>query len=214
LGTIAVVSDDFEAPHPNGAVVVGEPESPEQRRARRTRRRIFLAIAVVVAIVWAYAIWFSVTQGSPEDLDEDARAAVAGVCAEALSELVALPDFTEASTAQDNVELVRRENAIFDAMVTDIDAVEPVNPDSADALDEWLEDWRDLVAARAEFADDLATDGTARLRTPAVSSGALEPVTERMNGYAIQRGVAMCQPDTLQAEMVDGPRNYAAGADA
>jgi hypothetical protein len=200
--------NDFEAPHPNGAVVVNEAPTPEQLRRRKIRRRVFGAIAVVVVAVWAYAIWFSVTKGSPEDLDDRARSAVRTACDEARTQLEALPDFTPASTAPEDVDLVRQENAVFDQMIATIDAVEPTDKDAAEALDKWLDDWRALIVARADFADDLADDGTARLRIPAVSTGGLEPITERMNGYANQRGLEPCRPDALQAEIVDGGRDY------
>ena len=201
------MNDQFEAPHPNGAVVVNEPDPGDPRRRRR-RRNIFIALAILIALVWAYAIWYSVTSDSPEDLDAAATSAVGAACVSAREQLEALPDLTPESTAPDDVQLVRQENEIFDAMIAEIDAVEPTSADAATALDKWLDDWRNLIDARAAFADDLEDDGTARLSTPAVKSGGLEPITERMNGFAQQRGLDECQPDALQAEAVDGPRDY------
>ena len=75
------MNDQFEAPHPNGAVVVNEPDPGDPRRRRR-RRNIFIALAILIALVWAYAIWYSVTSDSPEDLDAAATSAVGAACVE------------------------------------------------------------------------------------------------------------------------------------
>ena len=66
-----------------------------------------------------------------------------------------------------------------------------------------------MIEARASFADDLAADGTARLNIPAVKKGSLEPVTDRMDTYALGRNLDDCRPEQLQVEVVDQPRNYA-----
>jgi hypothetical protein len=204
------VNGQFEAPHSNGAVAVQEPDgaAPERTKSRRRRRTILLALLVLVCIAWGYAIWYSVTRTSPEDLDDTAAAQVRDACTAALEQLEALPAFSSEFTAADDVDLVRQENEIFEAMVATTDAVEPTNADAATALDKWNDDWRSLIQARSEFADDLAGDGTARLRTPAVRSGSLQPISERMNDYARQQGLLVCQPDALQAEAVDGVRDY------
>ena len=107
------------------------------------------------------------------------------------------------------MQLVRQENEIFDDHDRRDRRRAADGADAATALDKWLDDWRKLDRRRAAFADDLADDGTARLSTPAVKSGGLEPITERMNGVrAAARKLDECQPDALQAEVVDGPRDY------
>jgi hypothetical protein len=197
------MSSQLEAPHPNGAVTTNEPP----RRSLR-RRRIVLAVLVLVGIAWGYAIWYSVTRDAPEDLDDAAQAAIERACAPARDALIDLPDFGAESTAADDVALVRQENAIFETMVTDIEAVEPETEDARAALAGWAEDWRELLAARTAFADDLEADGTARLQIPAVSSGSVQPITDRMDEYAGQQGMTACQVQLLQAEVVDVPRVY------
>ena len=149
------------------------------------------------------------TRGSPEDLDDAATAEVSAACTSARDQLDALPDFTPETTG--NRERATRSAGERDLRHHDRRRSTTCNrppTDAGAALDKWLDDWRSLVDARAAFADDLADDGTARLRTPAVKSGGLQPITERMNGFAQQRGLDECQPDALQAEVVDGPRDY------
>jgi hypothetical protein len=200
------VNQVFEAPHPNGAVTV-----KEQPKRRRLRRQLLLAVLVAVGLAWGYAIWYSVTQTSPESLDHASRTAVSNACTTARNELVALPDLTASSTAGDNVALVRNENVVLTRMTDRIEAVQPKGGDARAALEGWTKDWRDLITARATFASDLEADGTARLRIPTVSRGSVKPISERMDEYATQRGLDSCRPQNLQAEVVDGPRDYTSG---
>jgi hypothetical protein len=203
------VTQQFEAPHPNGAVTV---KTPPPSRRRRRLRRLLLALLVVVGLAWGYAIWYSVSQGSPERLDDAARNAVAEACSTAKNALERLPDFTRHATAADDVMLVRAENDVLTRMADQIGAVDTDRHDAQVALDGWTADWRDLVRARARFASDLEADGTARLSIPTVSQGGLKPITDRMDTYATQRGLDGCRPVALQAEVVDGPRDYRNGA--
>jgi hypothetical protein len=173
---------------------------------------VLLGLLVVVGLAWGYAIWYSVSQRSPENLDDAARAAVAEACTNARNELDSLPDLASDATAAEDVALVRDENEVLTRMTDEVDAVRPDGSDPRVALDGWTEDWRALIRARAQFAGDLEADGTARLSIPTVSEGGLKPITDRMDAYATQRGLDSCRPEVLQAEVVDGPRDYESGA--
>ena len=199
------MDQQFEPPHSNGAVTINEP--PQRRR--RIPRHVIVALLLVVCAAWGYAIWYSVTRTSPEDLDDAARADIGAACTAALEELQALPVFDAETTAAEGVTLVAQENEIFSRMIDRAAAVDvDAGGDAEVALESWTEDWRALVQARAEFADDLADDGSARLQTPSIRSGSVRPISDRMNEYALQRGLDDCSPDALQAEVVDGPRDY------
>lgn len=193
----------FEPPHPNGG-----PKSPGPPPRRRIWRWIATAGLAVVLVAWGIAIWFSLTAGSPEDLDDDALAALAAVCDETLAALEAPPQLTQGASADENISRVEFENDVFTEMVDGVDAIAPDSGDAARALDAWVDDWRALIAARAAFAIDLTDDGTARLRVPSVSSGSVRPISDRMNEYATGRGLDQCTTDALQAENVDGVRAY------
>jgi hypothetical protein len=198
------VDQQFESPHPNGAVTVTEPP-----RRRRIPRPVLITVLVVVGAAWAYAIWYSVNRTSPEDLDDASNAAIGDACTGALSELRALPPLGEDASAAEGVALAEQENEIFTAMIEQFAAIRPdAGDDAVDAYRAWIDDWRALLSARAQFADDLAADGSARLETPSISSGSVRPITDRMNEYASQRVLVNCEPDVLQAEVVDGPRAY------
>ena len=195
---------DFEGPHPNGAL-----QRPRDGRARRVRRRLLLAAAIVVAVAWAYAIWYSVTRKNPEDLDEASAAAVEQVCERALDELRRLPDFDPGGGIQDDVALIEDENDVFEAMIDRLAAVEPDGNDrdaAAKAYGRWLDDWRTLVARRAAVVPDLLEDGAA---VPDFRrDGEPEPIATRMQAYVNAQGLGACDPSTLQIENVDRPREY------
>src|SRR5262249_9086126 len=84
--TIGAVDQQFEAPHPNGAVTINE-----RSKRSRTRRNILVGVLLVVAGLWGYAIWYSVARPSPESLDGDAKTAVTNACTDARTQLRALP---------------------------------------------------------------------------------------------------------------------------
>jgi hypothetical protein len=197
------VDQPFEPPHPNGG-----PKLPEPPTRRRIWRWIATVGIAVVLVAWGIAIFFSLTAGSPEDLDDDALAALEAACDETLAALEAPPQLTQGASADENISRVEFENDVFTEMVDRVDAIAPDSGDAARALDAWLDDWRALIAARAAFAIDLADDGTARLRVPSVSSGSVRPISDRMNEYATARGLDQCTTDALQAENVDGVRAY------
>lgn len=164
-------------------------------------RRVLLAAAIVVfAGAWAVAIWYSVTRDSPERLEGDAHDRLAGACDDALAALRALPPLGRDSDARDAVALTRAENDVFRELVGRLRAID-ADGDRGAALDEWADDWETVVGRRARYADELAATGEGRFESP------LETVL-RMEQYAIQQGLDHCNPETLQADVVDTPRAY------
>jgi hypothetical protein len=196
--------DAFERPHPNGAVRAGG-----STRARRLRNRILVGVLVLAGLAWAYAIWFSVTRSSPEELDSDARAEVEDACSEARRALVALPNVDADSTVDERVNRITQENETFAAMTSRFGDVRPDGEDAAVALEKWSDDWRELVATRDAYASDLADDGEASpLEKPNAGRGDLEPITVRMNEYAENQDLEVCSPESLLIEVVEGRRVY------
>jgi len=196
------VNGSLEAPHPNGAVHVNNdgPQHP-------WRRRLLLGGLIVFGLAWGYAIWYSVTRGSPEKLDDETVTQIASACNGAVEDLRALPDLPESPSAEQAVTLVRDEDAIFDAMVAEFRNAAEDN-DAGDALRAWSDDWVLVIDARESFANDLESDGTARLEIPTVQEGGIRPVTDRMDEYARARGLDDCIAHNLQIETVDGARDY------
>ena len=182
VGKNRAVSTDVEQPHPNGAVtVVEERKRPTWRRwlGARCRRRGCTAVDVRDLVLGD-------ARESPEDLDDDALDGLARSCETAKTRLEALPDLPEEPTAADVIALMDQEDEAFATMVDDMGRITTSGDDAQGALDAWVQDWRDVLDARATFAADLENDGTARFNLPTVTRGSLEPITERMNEYAAE----------------------------
>lgn len=189
-----------EAPHPNGSGDGAAPPRPRRRRLIRAGLAAFVA-------VWVFAIWYSVSRPAEEVLDAASTSTIRAACADAGESLVTLASRTTADdTLTDVAARVIDENEIFTEMITSLRAVEPPDPEGSEALSAWLDDWDDVVAARARFAEERGAGGNARLELP--SDGVTKPVTVRMNEYAEAHGLRDCTPRMLQAEVVEGERRY------
>ena len=80
-------------------------------------------------------------------------------------------------------------------------------PLGATALAAFATDWQHLTAARERYAGRLSS-GVVRpdLVIPVDTTKA--PITIRMKEYAQIHGLGACTPDSLQGEVVEGPRSY------
>jgi hypothetical protein len=196
------VNGTFEPPHPNGAAHRNE----KAARRFRLRRNAIVAVVIVVAIAWGYALWFSVTRStSPELLDEADRTTVIAACDRAREQLQTIATEPIGDTA---VARIREENDILTAMVRKFDDVAPADDDPRTALNGWTNDWTEVIAARERFAADLEPDGTARFSVPNIKAGSLKPITVRMTEYADQQDMPTCTVDALQADVLDRVRDY------
>jgi hypothetical protein len=180
-------------------------------RSRSMRRWLIVAALVLVALVWAWAIAYSVTAGgrSPERLTDAEARAVANACRDAQRSLEKLPQAGVHASFADKADRIDQEDAILAAMVERFQAVHPMGKDPAAALDGWWRDWSKLIAARQSYASDLRTQGAdARFVEPATSG--VEPIAIKMNNWILEQGTRTdgCNTGVLQVEVVEGPRLY------
>lgn len=177
-----------------------EDEDEHDLRRRQRRIRLLLVVLVLAGIAWAFAILYSVTNNSPEALDDADHDAVAAACADALEQLRALPDLDNDSDAFDAIALARDENEVFHAMIEglrDIDA----DGDAGVALSKWLDDWETVIERRTEYIDELEATGEGRFESPL-------DVVLRVAKYAEAQGLEDCTPDALQPDVLDRARDY------
>ena len=95
---------------------------------------------------------------------------------------------------------------LLSTLATTIAAQRPTAHDGQTALTDWVADWRALIDRRATFAHTLDRDGNAEFVIPKDPKGA--PITNRMNEFARTHALIGCETHNLQAETLDGPRNY------
>jgi hypothetical protein len=180
-------------------------DDPGARR-RPWRRRVALAVVLLVAAAWGFALWYSLTRVGPEPLDVESRGALRSACTDAAEALRGLPALGDRPTASQRVARIREENAVFATLLDRARRVQPTNGEGARALDGFLTDWKALVRARVRYAHAVATAPRARLEIPVDPAGA--PATRRMDDYAVGHDLRVCSPLALQAEIVEGARDY------
>lgn len=187
-------------PHRNGSLVGGgdAPRSP-------WRRRLAFAGAVAFAGAWAVALVYSMTRPAPEEIDGASRARVVAACEATGTGLRHLPPLGDEPSAVQRAVRVERENARFAEMVATLRAVRPEGGDGRIALARWLDDWEALVQARADYARDLRAGADPALVLPAERAA---PITITMDDFARQHGLGACTTAALQAEVVEGARQY------
>jgi hypothetical protein len=175
---------------------------------RRRWKRPVVAVAFAAFVgVWAFAFWYDANRPSPEPLDPASAAAVATACRSAVASLSILPTVGTTPTVDSRATRVHREDAVFTTLVSELDAVHPTDRDGAKALRSFAADWQHLVAARERYAEELPTSTKRpKLVLPVDPTGA--PISIRMGEYARIHKLNDCTPDSLQGEVVEGPRTY------
>ncbi len=195
------MSDDFEAPHPNGSA------TPVTGRTHTPWEFIILMLFVALIGVGIILAWTLVGSHSPERLSAADAARISAACNDAQAKLKALPNPSPVLGA-DRVARIRAENAILRTMTSRIAQVRPAAKTPAAALRGWTTDWVDVIDARERYANDLDTKHRAQLVLPA--SQGVKPVTENMDDYVRENhpNLDACFTEALQLDQVEGRREY------
>ena len=174
---------------------------------RRWVRAAWIVGLAAFAGVWAFGFWYDTHRPKPEPLDATSMRAANADCQAAISSLSAIPPVGAAPTVENRATRDRDENAVFTALVTRLRRIHPTDRDGADALAGFTADWQHLTTARERYVTALlAGPGRPKLYIPVDPTGA--PVTIRMGEYARIHELNDCTPDSLQGEVVEGPRAY------
>ena len=174
---------------------------------KRWKRAVFVAALTAFVGVWAFGFWYDAHRPKPEPLDTTSALAVNASCRAAVASLSALPTVGTAPTVPGRATRVHGEDAVLTTLVSELAAIHPTDRDGAKALEGFTDDWRHLIAARERYAAALfASSKRPRLVIPVDPTGA--PATIRMGEYARIHKLDDCTPDSLQGEVVEGPRTY------
>lgn len=116
-----------------------------------------IATVVLIAILWALAFagWGRTADADLLSDREFVRTAIEA-CASHEEELDALPRANESKTPQERGEVVKESNAILDEMLDELDAIEVAKPADAKTISSWLADYRQHLADRVEYAEQLS----------------------------------------------------------
>jgi hypothetical protein len=175
-------------------------------------RRPWVRAAWIVGLlafagVWAFGFWYDTHRPKPEPLDATSMQAANAACQSAVVSLSAIPPVGGAPTVADRATRDRDENAVLTTLVKRLGAIRPTSREGAKALTAFTADWQHLTEARERYVDALlASPKRPKLFIPVDPTGA--PVTIRMGEYARIHKLDDCTPDSLQGEVVEGPRTY------
>ena len=175
---------------------------------RRWRRPVLAAAFAAFVGVWAWAFWYDATRPNPEPLDAASQHAAAAACGSAIASLSALTPLPPGvPTLGERTRRVLREDTVLTDLVTRLDRIHPADREGAKALVSFALDWQHLTASREHYVEALSSgEKNPKLVIPVAPNGA--PVTIRMREYAEIHRLLGCTPDSLQGEVVEGPRTY------
>ncbi len=166
-----------------------EDRLPEESGSKFTPGRVALGIVVAASFaIWGYGFSGLAGRTAPDTLGNSSFLAVAEpTCAAANETVDAMPN---ALDARDNVERARQvidNTAVYGQLVDDLEAllddprVDLVERDTEITL-EWLQDWRQFLADRLDYADRLAANPQAVFYVAASSGG--ERLERRITRFA------------------------------
>ncbi len=170
------------------------------------RARLPLIIIVAFTLISCGAVVYNaLAPTTSEKLNEQARTVAATACRDAYERLKKLPVIAT-TAASEAADLLEAENTIFVAMAKQLATARPTNAVGATAYSGWVADWNGVNTSRAAYATKLRNDDPRpELLLPKDGSA---PVTNRMNKYSRTHNLIVCATHNLQAEIVDGVRNY------
>ena len=181
------------SPDPDRSRLPGPDGPPE--RDRSLRRKLVLTLVAVFTIgsfaMWIYILFIYDPGLLIDELPDKAfPTAAEEVCAGAVTRVEGLP---EAQTATDNVDraaVVAEANGYLTDMVEELRGLAPTQPpESAEAVNEWLDDWEIHLQDRDEYAQRLAADPEARFTE---SPKAEKQISRAIDSFAQVNSMASC----------------------
>jgi hypothetical protein len=125
-----------------------------------------LAVMAAVALIlfWLWIFSGAPRKQNPDYLEDRAWAErTEATCAATVARIDELPDAPSAASSAERADVVDRANDELEAMLDDLDAHPPSNPDDLEVVRPWLADWRTYLGNRRDYADRLRTDPDAQL---------------------------------------------------
>ena len=174
-----------------------EDRVPEESGPRFTPGRVLLGIVVAGSFaVWGYGFSGLAGRTAPDTLGNPSFLAVAEpACAAANETVAAMPNALDAQDNVERAEQVINNTAIYSDLVDELEGllddprVDLIERDTEITL-EWLQDWRQFLADRLDYADRLAEDPQAVFYVAASSGG--ERLERRITRFATTNELTSC----------------------
>ena len=159
------------------------------------------ALAAVIALLafWTWALFFASKESVNRIGDREWSERAEAICAAAREEREALADFREmadadAAMAIERAGLIDQATALVTAALDEVVAVTPSDDKGQAIVPRWEADYRQYLADRREFTDQLRADG----RNVTFAETAIDgiPISERLERFAIDNDMDACAPPT------------------
>jgi hypothetical protein len=194
----------LQAPTSPSAATEPEPDDDGRPHGRRRplTQLVVLGIVVLLVSMWGYVLYLAFGPGRqpPADrLDDPAFAQAAeDRCAEAVAEVDELPIATESPTADARADVVEQANAVYAAMLQDLDGLAgelvPAG-DQRERTREWLDDWGTYLDDRVAYVAALRSDPQARFLI-SEKAGTGRHITQWMDEFAAANRMSSCATPT------------------
>lgn len=166
--------------------------------ARAIVTRIVLIIVVAVFVVfWTWALFFA-SKEAINKIDDRAWAERAEqICTAANADRIELSDFRpivegDAAMMSERADIIDKATDIIETMLDDVVAVTPVDDKGQEIVPLWEDEYREYIAARRSYADDIRRTGeNLAFYEPAVDA---LPISERLATFAGDNEMSSCAP--------------------
>ena len=173
----------------------------------RWHKPVFVAAFIAFIGVWAFGFWYDANRSAPEPLNAASHRAAVTACRAAISKVAVLEPLPFPPVLDKRIARIHAEDAVFTELVAALRTIHPPDGDGAKALAAFATDWQHLTAARETYVGKLSS-GVVRPDLVIPVDPSKKPITIRMSDYARIHELSACTPDSLQGEVVEGPRSY------
>jgi hypothetical protein len=173
------------------------PSAPEQVPFRPSPwRYVVLAIVVLFAAFWVWALFFASKDSINGIDDADWSGRAQAICEAADAERQDLADFrevddTDPAMLAERAAIVDRATDILEGMLDDVVAVQPAGAKGAELVPLWAADYRTYLGDRRTFSDDLRA-GRDRPFAETVLDGI--PISDKIARFAADNHMPACVP--------------------
>ena len=161
-------------------------------------RVVLTAIVLVFAAFWTWALFFASKDAINKIDDRGWAVRAEGICAAANAERIELSDYRSIvgddveTLIQERADIVDRATDIIEDMLDDVVAETPFDEKGQDIVPQWEDEYRQYIAARRGYADDLRRTGE---NLPFYEPGFDGlPISERLETFAGDNEMSACAP--------------------
>lgn len=150
------------------------------------------AVIALIAVMWLYAASPWSRREPPATLENRSyAAAAAALCRDALAPIDDLPIASQARSPQERAQIIDQGNEVVADLVVRLRTLQPVGDHDTVLVEQWLDDWDELLRNRQAYADLLRAGGDEPFRVTGFDG---VPLDASMQWFAKVNNMAECAP--------------------